>query len=932
MEFGSRPSRRLRGRDDECRTLLDLLRAARMGTSGVLMVQGEAGIGKTALLDFLVDAATQCRVLRAAGVESEIELAFAGLHQLCSPLLDGSDGLDGLPAPQAEALGTAFGLRTGRPPDHFLIGLGVLNLLSEHADDRPLVCVIDDAQWLDRASVEILTFVARRLAAEPILMAFAARAGGDEQAWARLPRLAVLGLPKADAVAVLESVVTTPLDRRVRDRILAETRGNPLALLELPRSMSSAELVFGPASPAAGTVTSRIEDGFRRRLDTLPDDTRRLLLVAATEPLGDVHLLRRAAERLGLTMDAATPAEAAGLIDVWDAVRFRHPLVRSAVYHSATVPDRQAAHRVLADVTDADRDPDRRAWHRAQATTDPDEGVAAELERSADRALAHGGLAAGAALLERAAGITPDAADRVERELKAAQTMMHAGAFEDALRMLGRLDHRSLTELQRARAEVLQAQIAFATNRGREALQLLLAAARRLEPLDLELARDTYVNALEATMFAGLRMGEPVVVEVARAARAAPRPLRTRQSDLFLQAIAVLQDDGYVAAAPLMQRAVQAFDTTGIAVEEALRFLTLGSEISIYLWDLPRWASLCHRQLELARESGALQVAQLALSNVLYKSLFTGAVATASALLDEATALAEVAGTTLHAHGSIGLAAFRGDQQQAGPLIAATRIDAAARGEGVMVALTHWASAMVGNGNGDYPAALAHCLELLDPADQDGRVTLPPAGTQPGSWALAELVEAACRCDDPATAAAAAERLGEVADASGTDWALGVSARCAAQLHDDSRAEDLYREAVDRLERAGARVDLARTQLLYGEWLRRSGHRTEAREFLRPAHASLAAMGVNAFAERARRELAATGETVRGRAAHTRQELTAQELHIARLAAEGRTNPEIGAALYLSRHTVEWHLRKVFAKLDVTSRRQLGDALGRPVA
>ncbi|WP_203417000.1 ATP-binding protein [Jiangella ureilytica] len=926
MQLGSRSARWLRGRDKECRTLLDLLQAARTGASGVLMVQGEAGIGKTALLDYLVDAATQSRVLRAAGVESEIELAYAGLHQLCNPLLD---GLDRLPSPQAEALGTAFGLRSGRPPDRFHIGLAVLTLLSEHVGDQPLVCVIDDAQWLDQASAEILTFVARRLAAESILMVFAARATGEEQAWAGLPRLMVHGLKKADAVAVLESVVTTPLDGRVRDRILAETRGNPLALLELPRWMSSAELMFGPAQPTAGTVTSRIEEGFRRQLDTLPDDTRRLLLIAATEPLGDVALLRRAAERLGLGMDAATPAEAAELIEVWDTVRFRHPLVRSAIYRSATGPDRQAAHRVLADVTDPERDPDRRAWHRAHATTDPDEDVALELERSADRALANGGLAAGAALLERAARLTPDEAGQVERELKAAQTMVHAGAVEDALRLLGLLDHRSLTELQRARAEVLRAQVAFASSRGHEALQLMLAAARRLEPLDLELARDTYVSALEATLFAGQRWGEPVAVEVARAARAAALPLRTRRGDLFLQAIAVLQEDGYVAAAPLMQRVVAAFDTDDLAVEETLRFLALASELAVDLWDLPRWVSLCHRHIGLARESGALSALQLALSSAVFTHLFTGELGAAAALLDEATALAEVAGTALHPYGAIALAAFRGDQQHARPLIDMARTDAAARGEGMVVALTHWAGAVLCNGNGDYPAALAHCRDLLEPAEQDGRVTLAPTGIQPSTWALAELVEAAVRCDDLATAAAAAARLAEVAAASGTDWALGVSARCAAQLDAGDRVESLYREATDRLERTGARVDLARAQLLYGEWLRRSSRRTDAREFLRPAHASLAAMGVRAFAERARRELAGTGETVRRRAAHTRQELTAQELHIARLAAEGRTNPEIGAELYLSRHTVEWHLRKVFAKLDVTSRRQLRDALGR---
>ncbi|SDU69078.1 regulatory protein, luxR family [Jiangella alkaliphila] len=927
MQLGPRPPRWLRGRDKECGVLLDLLRAARSGHSAVLVMQGEAGIGKTALLDYLVDAASDWRDLRVAGVESEMELAFAGLHQLCAPLLD---GLEGVPAPQAEALGTAFGLRTGRPPDRFMIGLGVLTLLSEHAGDQLLVCVIDDAQWLDQASAQILSFVARRLAAESIVMVVAARASEDEQAWAGLPLLTVHGLNKADAVAVLESVVTTPLDSRVRERILAETRGNPLALVELPRWLSSAELTFGPEQAAGGSVSGRIEERFRRRLEPLPDETRRLLLIAAAEPLGDAGLLWRAAERLGLGMDAASPAEAAELIDVWDTVRFRHPLVRSAVYRSAGQRDRQAAHLALADATDADRDPDRLAWHRAHAASGPDETVAAELERSADRALAHGGLAAAAAFLERAARLTPDEAERVERELKAAQTMVHAGAFERALQLLALAGRRPLSELQRARAEVLRAQIAFASNRGHEAVPLLLAAARRLEPLDLELALDTYVTALEATLFAARRVGEPGAVEVARAARNAPVPLRPRRSDLLLQCMAVLQVDGLAAAAPLMRRVVETYRAEELPVEEGLRFLVLAGALACDGWDLPGWSALAGRHLEFAREAGALNALQFALNSVVYPHIFGGDLVTAGALLDEADALAEVAGTTLHPYAAIGLAALRGDVEHGEPLIAAAKADAVARGEGLVIALTSWANAVLCNGNGDYAAALAHCREFLGPVEDDGRMTLLPVGTQPGGWTLAELVEAATRCDDLATAVAAAELLTETAEICGTDWALGVAARSEALLRDGSRAEELYREAIDRLGRVGLRVELARAQLLYGEWLRRSDRRADARPHLRHAHDSLTAMGVEAFAERARRELAATGETVRRLTADTRKELTARELHIARLAADGRTNPEIGSELYLSRHTVEWHLRKVFTKLDVTSRRQLRTALARP--
>jgi DNA-binding CsgD family transcriptional regulator len=893
----------------------------------VLVVQGEAGIGKTALVDFLVDAASDCRVLRAAGVESEMELPFAGVHQLCSRLLD---GLDRLPAPQAEALGTAFGLRAGKPPDRFLIGLAVLTLLSEHAADRPVVCLIDDAQWLDQASAQNLTFVARRLAAEPVVMVFAARTGEADQAWVGLPQLTVHGLSETDAADLLESVVTTPLDKRVRDRILAETRGNPLALLELPRWYSATELTFGPERTAPATFTRRMEEGFRRQLDPLPAQTRRLLLIAAAEPLGDVGLLSRAGERLGVGLESASPAEAAGLVGVRSTVRFRHPLVRSAVYRSAEVGELKAVHRALADVTDPDRDPDRRAWHRAHAATGPDEAVAAELEQSAGRALAQGGLAAAGAFLERAAALTPAGVDRADRSLNAAQTMVHAGAFDDALRVLAGAEFEVLTDLQRARAELLRAQIGFASNRGNEALPLLLAAARRLEPLDLELALDTYVAALEASLFAGRLAGEPGALEVAQAARAAPVLLRPRRSDLLLQSFAVLNEDGFVAAAPLMKSAAQAYDTDDLSIDEGLRFMVLAGIAAANVWDDSAWTALASRHLKLARESGALIALQFALNSVVYPHLFSGDLVGAAALLDEAQALAEVAGTPLQPYAAIGLAAFRGNQQQAAPVIAAAADNALARGEGLVLVLTHWTNALLCNGNGDYAAALAHCRQIFVNSE-DGRLSLLPVENNPGGWALAELVEAAARSGELATAAVGAGLLAEVARTCGTDWALGVAARSEAQLRDGDHAEDLYGEAIDRLGRTGVRVELARAQLLYGEWLGRVGRRTDARPVLYQAHESLTAMGVEAFAERARRELAATGEKVRRRTVEKR-ELTAQELHIARLAADGRTNAEIGAELYLSRHTVEWHMRKVLAKLNVTSRRQLRDALVTSVA
>jgi DNA-binding CsgD family transcriptional regulator len=842
---------------------------------------------------------------------------------MCNPLLD---GLERLPAPQAEALGTAFGIRAGKPPDRFLIGLAVLTLLSEHAGDQPVVCLVDDAQWLDQASAQNLAFVARRLAAEPVVMVFAARTGGD-QMWAGLPQLTIGGLSETDAAAMLESAVRTPLDDRVRGRILAESRGNPLALLELPRWYSATELTFGPELTPASAFTRRMEEGFRRQFDALPPQTRRLLLIAAAEPLGDGELLRAAAERRGLGMDAAVPAEDSGLVGLRSgAVSFRHPLVRSAVYRSAEVADLKAVHQALADVTDPLRDPDRRAWHRAHATTGPDATVAAELEQSAGRALGQGGLAAAGAFLERAAALTPAGVLRADRAINAAQTMVHAGAFGDALRILTEAEFEVMTELQRARAEVIRAQIGFASNRGSEALPLLLAAARRLEPLDLELALDTYVGALEASLFAGRLSGEPGALEVARAARGAPALAHPRRSDLLLESMAVLHEDGLVAAAPVMRRAVEAFETDDLPVDEALRFIVLAGIVAADLWDDVAWTALAGRHLKLARESGALIALQFALNSVVYPHLFGGDLVGAAALLDEAEALADVAGIPLNPYGAMGLVAFRGNQKDAAPVIEAAADNARARGEGLVLAISHWTNAMLCNGNGDYAGALSHCREIFGNSE-DGQVSLLPVETQPGSWALVELVEAAARSGEINTAAAAADLLSEMAQVCGTDWSLGEAARARAQISDGDRAENLYEEAVDRLGRTGVRVELARSQLLYGEWLRRAGRRVDARAVLHEAYASFAAMGVEAFAERARRELAATGEKVHRRSVDTQLELTAQELHIARLAADGCTNAEIGGALYISRHTVDWHMRKVFAKLNVSSRRQLRDAL-----
>lgn len=901
------------GRRSECETLSGLVAAAKAGRSQALVLSGEAGIGKTALLDYLLAGAAGCSVGRAAGVESEMELAFAGLHQLCSPYLD---WLGKLPAPQEEALGTAFGLRPGSPPDRFLVGLAVLSLLSEVAEERPLICVVDDAHWLDQASAQTLAFVAGRLVAEPVAMVFAVRESRQQPALAGLPELRVSGLRNGEAAALLDSAVTGPLEPRIRDRILAESRGNPLALIELPRGLSAAELAFGGDSSVIGMpLAHRLEERFLHQLEPLPQQSRQLLLTAAAEPVGDVWLLWRAAERLGIPTDAALTAEAAGLIDFHDKVRFRHPLVRSAVYRSATSTQRQEVHGALADVTDPDRDPDRRAWHRARATVGPDEAVAAELERSAGRAMSRGGIAAAASFLERSAALTPDPVRQAQRSLDAGQAKVAAGAFDDASGLLAAAQVGPLGEAERARIELLQAQMSFAARRGNEALPLLLAAARRLEPLNGELARDCYLDAFSAATFAGRLAVGPGAPQVAEAVISATRSQASSKRDDLLEGLAVLFTEGYEAAAPVSRRAVQAFATEEFTMDEALRFAWLAASTAVSLWDDAGWDILTRRHLHIARQAGALSALPLALTSRVFVHLFTGDLAAAASLIQETRSIAEVTGgeISLAPYGEVCLAAVRGHEEQALPLIRDCLDDFTTRGEGVGVNMMQWANAILCNGLGRYGEGL-RAAQVAAAA---------PLELGPPKWALAELVEAGVRSGNIDAAAAALEELSAMTRASGTEWALGIEAGRRALLQEGNTAEELYREAIDRLGRTTVRVELARAQLLYGEWLRRENRRVDARAQLRTAHETLTRMGVDAFAERARRELLATGETVRKRTVDTLGELTAQEAHIARLAGQGLTNPEIGAELYISPRTVEWHLRKIYTKLGLNSRREL---------
>jgi DNA-binding CsgD family transcriptional regulator len=908
----------LRGRLRELGFLGRLIEAVRAGESQVLVLSGEAGVGKTALLDYVAGHAPGCRVVRAVGVQSEMELAFAGLQQLCKPLLD---HLGRLPGPQREALQTAFGLSAGPAPDRFLVALAVLSLLSDAAEEQPLICLVDDEQWLDHASAQALGFAARRLEAESVGLVVAARRPSSHMAG--LPELVIEGLREDDARALLDSVLTGPLDARIRDRIVAETRGNPLALLELPRGLTPAELAGGFGFPGTAPIAGQVEDSFRRRVQALPDQSRRLLLVAAADPTGDPGLVWRAAGLLGIGAEAAAPATEAGLVEFGAWVAFRHPLVRRAVYRSASPVQRQDVHRALAGVTDPRDDPDRRAWHRAQAAAGPDEDVAGELERSAGRAQACGGLAAAAAFLERAALLTPEPVRRAQRLLAAARAKHVAGALDAALGLLVPVEAGPPDPLRTAEVEHLRGQIAVQQRRSSDGARLLLSAARRLERFDAALARETYLEAIVAAVWAGdlgLPGGIRAAAQAARAAPPAPGP--PRAVDVLLDAFALRLTEGYAAAAPALTRALElvlALDAgPDLEADWGLWLAGAGASqmIAQELWDAESWYAVAAQVAQFARETGALVVLQFGLVFLVVPHLLAGELATAARLNEEDRLIAEATGNPPVAYTATTLAAWRGQEAPATELIEATVQEATARGQGRLVSLADYASAVLGNGLGRHDAARDAAWRAFQ---------RDPVGY--GPFVVPELAEAASRTGDLALVRAALDWLSERTAVTPTDWSLGIEARIRAFLSEGEAAERLYRESIARLGRTRLRAELARSHLLYGEWLRRERRRADAREQLRTAYGMLDAMGIAAFADRARRELAATGETARKRTVDTTGELTAQEAQIARLARGGLSNPEIGARLFISARTVQYHLGKVFTKLGIGSRSQLDRAL-----
>jgi len=903
------------GREEQCALLDKLIADARAGRSRVLVVRGEPGIGKSALLEYAADMAPGFLIARAAGVESEMELPFAALQQLCVRMLD---RLDELPVPQHDALEVAFGLQSGSAPSRFLVGLAVMGLLSDAAADRPVMGLVDDAQWLDQASAQVLAFVARRLDTQSVVLLFGNREAAGEGRLAGLPEQLTDGLSDPDARALLAWALPGRLDERFRDQVVAESGGNPLALLELPRAATTAELAggFSPAGPAA--ITSRIGQSFLRRIAALPQPTGRLLLLAAAEPTGDPALLWRAAACLGISVPDAAPAEADGLLTIGDRVTFRHPLVRSAVYQAAPVRDRRQAHQALAEATDPAADPDRRAWHRSQATAGPDEEIAAELERSAGRAQARGGPGAAGAFFECAANLTVDRGQRANRALAAAHAMYLAGAFDAALMLLSAAEAGPLAEYQRARAELLRGQIAFATSHGGEAPQLLLKAAQQFEPLDPGLAREVHLEALFAALFAGRLAFGGGVGEVAAAARAAPpAPKPRRALDLLLDGLALMIIEDYSAGAPILERAMRAFCATTSSAEDVLRWGWHSCYGAALLWDYGSWDLLSARWVKAAREAGALTTLPIALTTRAAVHLATGEFAKTAEIVTELESVTQTTGSSIVPYAALGLAALAGREAEATRLIETGSKDAERRGEGGGLTYIDWATAVLCNGLGRYERAMEAAKRAIEASPSELHA----------NWAAAELVEAATRIRVPERAIGALWRLSEAARASGTDWAVGVEARSRALMTAGNNAEAAYGEAIDRLGRTRLRVDLARAHLLYGEWLRRAHRRIDSREHLRTAHQMLTAIGADRFADRAARELRATGERVSKRTGELSAQLTAREVQVARLASDGLSNPEIAARLFMSPRTVEYHLHKVFAKFSISSRNQLHGAL-----
>jgi DNA-binding CsgD family transcriptional regulator len=908
---------------NETAALEALLDTVRHGLSGALVLRGQAGIGKTALLEHAIGSAPDFLVVRALGVECEMELGYAGLHQLVLPFLP---HLDQLPVPQRDALGAAFGLITAPPPDRFQVGLATLTLVANAASEQPLLCIVDDAQWLDLESSEVLAFVARRLVADRIALLFATREPAEHRtALTGLSELRIDGLDARDARRLLATVVGGPLDWQVSERIIAETEGNPLAILELTADRTPRELGSASLLPEPLPIGSRLQQRFVAQVKGLPADTQTFLLLAAAESSGDPLVVWQAARQLGLEQDAVAAAEAARLLVVGRQILFRHPLIRSAIYHSAPAAERRRIHAALAAASDATIHPSRHAWHRAYAAMEPDEEVAAELAQSGKDAQRRGSHASAAALYSRAAELTPDHALRAERLVAAARGSLVAGVPDRAQTLLEEATPGLTDPLQRAQARSLEGGVRFALGQGGETALILLEAARSMARFDVTLARQTLLGALEAAIYTHPATTGPVLREVAGDAMALRRPRQTpaRPVDFLLDGYAALITSGYPSGAPLLKQAIEPMAYGELDATDGLRWLGLVSLAAQSLFDDAAAHMLASRWVRLAREHAALTILPIALSYLAGAELAAGRLRECQALHEQSLEISAATGNPgmlgAASRGNAYLLAWRGNEADARARAADHLAYAIERGQAGIVHFARYALMVLELGLGRYQAALENALPLY--------VDDPPAA---GSSVLPNLIEAAVRSGNEETARAALNRLSERTNASGTPLALAFLARSRALLAADTEAESLYQESIDQLGRSPATPELARSHLLFGEWLRRRGRRRDARDQLRTAHEMFASIGLEAFAERARVELLATGERARKRTVETQAQLTPQEAQIARLVREGARNQEIAAQLFISTSTVEYHLVRVFRKLDVTSRTQLARILAEP--
>lgn len=890
----------------------DFLHHIRDGSS-TLLLDGGAGIGKTALLDYLVERAPGVQLLKVTGTQSEVELAYAALHRLCRPLMD---VMPALPVPQRQALETTFGLGTSPFPGKFLVGLAVLSLLSEASRSRPVLCVVDDAQWLDKTSAEVLGFVARRLEAESVGMVFAVRSASDVPQLEGITRLTVGGLEDAAARLLLSSLEHGPIDPNAMERIVDEADGNPLVLIESARAFNRGEIETGIILTAVAPDPSNLEEHFGRRLKLLPADTQQLLLIAAAEPMADPQVIQAAAVRLRISPDWLEPAVDAGLCHTGVSVRFRHPLVRSAAYRTGSPAAIRAAHAALASVMPDDSDPVLLAWHRAQACETTDEDVSLELMAAASRVSARGAPAAAAALLRQAQQVTAHETLKAECSVRIAQAELAAGEFDGAERDLAGLSPGLLSPELRAEAKLTEARLAFARQRGGAAVPLLLEAADQLVALDANKAEQTYLEAFSAALFGG-HLGQSDLREVATRWRAAGLPARNGPVHQLLDGLGLVVTDGGTSAWTRLDEALSTLQVPGGRDSPPITSLWVASVAAAGAWDIEGWNVISRRLVAISRNAGDYSELPAALSSHAFVHLFTGDLKSAAEAVEESTTITSITGGQISPYGAIGVAAIGGQEVDLDDLVEATVPSAERRSDATGISISCWGAALLNNSMGRYEDAFSWSSRARP---------LFHALHASSVWALVELIESASRTNRPADAHAALTLLASATRPSGNGWGLGVLARSQGLVSHGSEAEDLFSEALRLLEPTRCIVDFARTALVYGEWLRRHKRLSDSRTQLGRALQLFESIGATAFAGRAARELQAAGSQVRKPSAATSTVLTTQESQIAQLVKQGLTNDEVATRIFLSPRTVEYHLAKVFRKLEISSRHQLATA------